>query len=690
MSQPRQPITVEDLCQIAYIEEPQISPDGRWIAFVQVAVDRLENAYKRNIWLAPTRGGQPLQLTRSGKDTQPRWSPDGAFLAFTSARDEKSQIYLLRIVEPGGEARQLTRLPNGAHSPAWSPDGQQIAFLAGLNAAEREREDQSQEEPPPADKLEGKHRKERKEHDEAKRWDPRIVQRLPYRTGTAFLDDRFAQVYVIAAAETPQGEPARPRRLTQADADHNPPQWSPDGQYLYTARISDPLRDEPWRWSNLYRIRVADGETQELTGESYSSSAPLPSPDGQWVAYIRFPRERLSERITRLAIIPAGGGQPRDLNLELDRSIGDFRWLPDSSGLVCTVLSEGNIQIHRVTLADNRFEVQLGGTLHVDRLDVHAAGIAYAASTPANPSELYWLPTGSPEPQQLTQVNARFLERVIIQDMHELRWRSPSGVEIQGWYMLPVGYETGKTYPLVLNIHGGPHVMWGPAMKSMWHEWQFHAARGYVVFFCNPRGAEGYGESFQMALHAAWGEIAFDDLMAGVDALLAHGFVDPSRLAVTGGSYGGYMTAWIAAHTQRFACAVAQRGVYNLLAFTGVTDIPSFIPTEFGIEPWEKPEYLWQHSPLAHAHKIKTPLLLIHSENDFRVPISEAEQLFAYVRRSGGTVRLVRFPREGHEMSRSGEPEHRIASLTLMVEWFDQYCQPRRDTQPDPISQEVK
>ncbi len=677
MSQVRQPITAEDLCQIVFVEDPRISPDGRWIAYVQVTIDRLENTYQRNIWLAPVGGGQPVQLTRSGKDTQPRWSPDGGSLAFTSARNEKSQIYLLRIREPGGEPRPLTSLPNGCHSPAWSPDGTHIAFLAGMNAAERQREDQGQEEPRPTDKLEGKHRKERKEHDETQRWDPRIVQRLPYRTGTGFLDDRFTQIYVIPVSEENLSEPTRPRRLTDIDADHNPPQWSPDGQYLYTARIGDPRRDEPWRWSNIYRIRVSDGAADELTDESFSSSAPLPSPDGQWVAYIRFPRERLSERIARLAILPAAGGQPRDLNLELDRSVADFKWLPDSSGLVCTALSWGNIEIYHIPLTGEHPEKLVSGNLHVENLDIHPNGIAYSASLPSNPSELYWLATGSTEPQQLSQANTRLLERIIVQDMHEIRWQSPSGVEIQGWYMLPVGYEAGNTYPLALNIHGGPHVMWGPAMKSMWHEWQFHAARGYVVFYCNPRGAEGYGESFQMALHAAWGEVAFDDILAGVDTLLAQGFVDPARLAVTGGSYGGYMTAWIVAHTDRFACAVAQRGVYNLLGFIGVTDIPSFIPTEFGIEPWEKPEYLWQHSPLAHAHKIKTPLLLIHSENDFRVPISEAEQLFAYVRRSGGTVQLIRFPREGHEMSRSGEPEHRISSLTHMVAWFDQYCRPQ-------------
>jgi dipeptidyl aminopeptidase/acylaminoacyl peptidase len=287
---------------------------------------------------------------------------------------------------------------------------------------------------------------------------------------------------------------------------------------------------------------------------------------------------------------------------------------------------------------------------------------------------VYYKPPGG-ECRQITQVNKKFLDEVLVQHTHELRFMSPSAQEIQGWYLLPVGYEDGKTYPLAFNIHGGPHVMWGPAMRSMWHEWQFHAARGYTVFYCNPRGSEGYGEAFIRSLHAAWGDVAFADLMAGIDALHEKGFVDARRMAVTGGSYGGYMTAWVVSHTDRFAVAVSQRGVYNLLTEYSTSDIPTFIEEELGVTAWQDPQTLWNHSPLAHAHNIKTPLLIIHSENDYRVPIAEAEQLFTFVRRTGGTVQMVRFPRDGHEMTRAGEPEHRVSSLTHMIDWFDKYCQ---------------
>ncbi|MBN8593823.1 MAG: S9 family peptidase [Anaerolineae bacterium] len=673
MTESRKPITAEDLYRMTYVEDPRISPDGRWIAYVQVTVDKMDNGYKRNLWLVPTLDGTPIQITRTGKDSTPRWSPDSRWLAFVSGRDDKPQIYLLRIGEPGGEARALTSMPNGASSPEWSPDGSQIAFLAGMNAALREKEDRGEEDTPPTDKLDAKQRKERREQDESKRFDPRVVERIPYRTGTAFLNDHFQQVYVIRTAEGLDKAEAKPRRLTSAETNHGAPQWSRDGEWLYTGRMGDPSGDEPWRWNNLYRIRVADGNHEQFTDEQFASHSPLPSPDGKWLAFIRFPRERISERLTRLAIMPAAGGEIRDLNLDLDRSVTDVRWLPDSSGLVFGANDYGNVELYHLALADNQITKQLSGTFQIESIDVHPTGIAYTLSTPFSPNELFWKPADA-ESIPKTHVNQKFLDSVMVQETHEIRWQAPDGTEIQGWYMLPVGYETGKQYPLALNIHGGPHIMWGPSFKSQWHDWQFQAARGYVVLYANPRGADGYGEDFMMALHGRWGELAYGDLMAGVDAIIETGIVDPDRLAVGGGSYGGYMTSWIVSHTDRFKAAAAQRGVYNLLAFPGVTDIASFVQTEMGYEVWENPNFLWENSPVAHAHKIRTPLLIIHAENDYRVPISEGEQLFAIVRRNGGTVKMVRYQREGHEMTRSGEPEHRVSNLTHIIEWFDRYC----------------
>ena len=680
LAQQKRHIEIDDLYRITLIEDPRVSPDARWVAYVQITIDKLENEYRRNIWVVPTAGGAPVQLTRSGKDSTPRWSPDGHTLAFVSARDKKPQIYLLNTAAPGGEPRPLTSHPNGALAPAWSPDGAQIAFLAGSSASERTDEDRGEKLPPPADKLEAKQRAERKEYDEASRWDPRPVERIPYRSGTSYLDDRFAQVYVVPTASDLPADQAKPRRLTSVDASHEPPRWTADGQYLLTARTVDPLGDMPWRSSSLYRIRVADGALEQLTDQTHTSFSPVPAPAGGLVAYARLPQERLAERMDRLTVLNPADGAVRDLNLEFDRGVADFRWTRDGQALVFAAESWGTCGLYSVQAAGGPVSEVVAGDIIITAFDLaHDGGAAYAAASTANPSELFWQAAGG-APVQLTHVNRALLDEVAVPEKHELRFQSPGGQELQGWYMLPPDYQPGKTYPLALNIHGGPHVMWGAGTQSIWHETQCHAARGYVVFYCNPRGAAGYGEGFQAALHGAWGDVALVDIMAGVDTLLAKGFVDPARLAVTGGSYGGYMTAWITSHTDRFAAAVSQRGVYNLLSFYGTSDVPLLVSNEYDAEPWEDPQLLWQQSPLAHAHRIKTPLLIIHSENDFRVPISDGEQLFAYIRRSGGTVKMIRFPREGHELSRSGEPAHRASRLTHMIEWFDRYCQPGGET----------
>lgn len=690
-SKQKRPVEAEDLYKIVYLEDPRISPDGQWIAFVQVTVSKLENTYKRNIWLAPTDGRKPLQLTRGGKDSQPRWSPDGKYLAFTSVRDlkqkkssDKPQIYLLPIQYPGGDARQLTQMEYGAGNPWWSPDGSRLAFTAGLNTEERRTEGEEPEEAP-KDLLEARHRKERREEAEKKRWDPRWVERIPYREGTAFLDDRYQQLYVVEVAEGLTDEEAKPRRLTDLDEHYGPPSWTPDGKYLLTLRTRRPGVDQPMRERSLFRLSVEDGSEEQITGNEFSEGGPTPtpplaSPDGQWIAYQRSPGRSPYSHPTRLTVIPASGGEARDLSLEFDRSVNDFRWSPDSRWLYMTLNDRGRIEIYRVSPEGGDVEKIIPGTMDAEQFDVAPdMGIAFVAETPSSPPELFWQPGGADEPMQLTQVNKPLLDEVIVQPTHEMIVKAPDGQEIQAWYVLPVEYEEGKTYPLAFNIHGGPHAMWSPSTKSMWHEWQFHAARGYVALFSNPRGSDGYGHAFMDAIHHQWGEPAMTDLMAVVNALLDKGFVDESRMAVTGGSYGGYMTAWIVGHTDRFSCALTARGVYNLLSFYGTSDIPSLISDEFDVEPWEDPDKLWKWSPVAYAHQIKTPLLIKHGDNDYRVPIEQAEQLFAIARRSGAPVKFIRYPRDGHELSRSGEPEHRLHRLNLMIDWFDKYCMPATD-----------
>ncbi|MEO7911490.1 MAG: S9 family peptidase, partial [Roseiflexaceae bacterium] len=315
----------------------------------------------------------------------------------------------------------------------------------------------------------------------------------------------------------------------------------------------------------------------------------------------------------------------------------------------------------------------------ISEFDIGPDGsVVFIAGAPDNPCDLF-LRRPDGQEIQITRINDTLLAERTIASTKELIYRAPDGREVQAWLLYPPDFDAAKQYPLAVHIHGGPHVMWGPGTRSMWHEWQANAARGYVVLFCNPRGSEGYGEYWRDAIHANWGVADAPDILAGIDAAIARGGIDTARIAVTGGSYGGYMTSWLIAHNDRFACAVSARGVYNLLSEHSTSDAHELIEFEFDGYPWELYEKLWQHSPLAHAHKITTPLRILHSEQDYRVPISEAEQLFAILRRRKQVVEFVRYPREGHELTRSGEPRHRADHMERTLEWFDRYCKLSED-----------
>ena len=318
------------------------------------------------------------------------------------------------------------------------------------------------------------------------------------------------------------------------------------------------------------------------------------------------------------------------------------------------------------------------------RDDYTVRGLAYVVSAPDIPADLYVAGPEGEDERRCTEINAAFLSERWLSTPQEVRYTRPDGTQIQGWVMHPPGFSPQAQYPLAVEIHGGPHAMWG---NTFWHEFQVIAGRGYVVFFCNPRGSDGYGQAFRDASHARWGEADAGDILAGVTGLVKQGIIDEDRMAITGGSYGGYMTAWIIGHDKRFAAAVSQRGVYELVGFYGVTDIPLFIEAEFDAAPWEDVETLWRYSPLAYAEQIETPLLILHSDLDYRVPVSSGEQLFAALKRLKREVAFVRYPREGHELSRSGEPVHRVDRIQRIVDWFDRHTKAGAEGEPGPAGE---
>jgi len=670
-----QPFKIDDLYELGWLEDPRLSPDGRYVAVVWVTVDRVGNSYHRHIALVPTDGSKPLRrFTRGKQDQQPRWSPDGQWLAFVSNRDdERGQIYLISV--NGGEARQLTNHPNGASDPAWSPDGRYIAFLAPVNADEQAREDAGDSPPPPADAWEARRAREQRQHDEELRTDPRVITKLPYRSGTSYFDDRRRHIYVVEVND--DDTPATPRRLTSGDLHYSAPVWMPDGLALLSTATRDPEADSLFAYYDVVRIPLDGSRPQPLTSAGFSYFDPKPSPDGRQIAFLRLNEARLLGEGRRVAIIPATGGEPHDLTAHTDLNVEQFHWQPDGQGVLFSAAWRGHAHVYQIGLPGTptyrNGMTLVGGMRIVSEFDVGRDGsIAFIAGSADNPCDLFWRSADGQE-HRLTRINEHLLSQRIIVPIEEMLYLAPDGSEVQGWTLHPPDFDPARRYPLAVYIHGGPHIMWGPGFRSMWHEWQVAAARGYVVFFCNPRGSEGYGELWRDAIRGNWGEADAPDILAGIDALVARGYIDPNRIGVTGGSYGGYMTAWLIGHDDRFACAVAARGVYNLLTQHSTSDAHELIEIEFGGFPWELYEELWDHSPLAHAHKIKTPLLLLHSELDYRVPISEAEQLFAILRRQKKVVELVRYPREGHELTRSGEPRHRADHMRRTLEWFDRY-----------------
>jgi dipeptidyl aminopeptidase/acylaminoacyl peptidase len=693
----RTPITIDDLYQLGWLEDPRFSPDGRQVAFVRVSIDRTGNCYRHAIWLAPADGGAARRFTAGAKsDTTPRWRPDGRRLAFCSNRaGDAMQIYTIDLA--GGEARQLTSLPYGASAPAWSPDGRRIAFLGRASAAERATEDSGEPAPEPADDWDREHADARRKHDEQQRFDPRVLTRLPYRGGTTFFDDRRNHIYVIDLPDDDEELPPTPRRMTDGDWHYSAPIWMPDGRSILTTATRDPEADSIFAYYDLLRVPVPDegrGEAARLTEAGFSYYDPEPSPDGRLIALRRLPDDRPLAVGARIALLSADGGTPHDLTAETDLSVAQHRWLPDGGGLLYTAEWRGAEAVYRVMIEEDERRRQgdketgsenslspgrvspvfPANNCIISEFDIGPDGsVVFVAGTPANPCDLF-LRRPDGQELQLTRINDTLLANRLIAPTEELIYQAPDGREVQAWLLYPPDFDATKKYPLAVHIHGGPHVMWGPGTRSMWHEWQANAARGYVVLFCNPRGSEGYGEYWRDAIHANWGVADAPDILAGIDATIARGGIDTQRIAVTGGSYGGYMTTWLIAHSDRFACAVSARGVYNLLSEHSTSDAHELIEFEFDGYPWELYEKLWQHSPLAHAHKIATPLRILHSEQDYRVPISEAEQLFAILRRRKQVVEFVRYPREGHELTRSGEPRHRADHMERTLEWFDRYC----------------
>jgi dipeptidyl aminopeptidase/acylaminoacyl peptidase len=665
----RRPMTPQDLTRIRFVSDPQISPDGRQVAFVVTTLSEERDQYLANIWMVDSAGGEPRRFTTGPKrDTKPRWSPDGSSLAFLSERDghPKAQLYIMPAA--GGEPTRLTNLPNGVMSHVWSPDGSRMAFVARVGGWQEPANEEERQKSKPV----------------------RVITTLKYKAnGEGFIYDRRPHIFVVSA------EGGEPRQLTDGDFADSDPDWSPDGTHVafISARHED--RDDD-NASDVWIIPAHGGEARRLTDTAGPVSSPTFSPDGRTIAYLGHRYLRESGRNKRVFTMPVAGGVPTCLTIALDRTCVPFfgsvapLWSTDGQWITFAVEDRGDIPIYRVR-ADGMTapERLIAGERQVTGLSAsrHGAFLAFAATDPVSPAEVFLCHADGTGEKPLTDLNRAWKTEVARSRPERFRYER-DGHQLDGWIMRPFGFTPGQRYPALLNIHGGPHTQYG---HNFFDEFQVYAAAGYVVIYTNPRGSQGYGEEFTRAVIGDWGGGDFADVMAGLDeALRRSDFIDPDRLGVMGGSYGGFLTSWTVGHTDRFKAACSERAVNNTYTLFGTSDIGhSFSEAQSGYLPWENMQWYIDHSPLTYAKDITTPLLIMHSESDWRCPMEQAEQLFVALKKQRKEVVFVRFPDEDHELSRAGKPRHRLERFRRILDWFAKYLQPASAVAPSHNGQTV-
>ncbi|QDX40314.1 S9 family peptidase [Salarchaeum sp. JOR-1] len=674
-----QRVRASEYHDIAKPSDPRVSPDGDRVAFVR-RVPEDDESDDATVYVVPVGGGEPRQFTTGeGADSQPRWSPSGDRLAFVSTRggnDDRPQLWILPT--SGGEARRVTDVPGGVSNPEWSPDGERLLFTQSVTPAEREDgidlelPDEEYEREPP---------------------DPRVIDRHIYRAGARYIDDARSHVYVLDT-DTEDVE-----RVTDGDFDHVSATWGDSSTVFFGVKRGAEPDDSMTFDVDAYDLDAGEAETvTEVTGWM-----PMLAATPETLAYTWTPLENASMRQSEIDVLDLETGDVETVTEDIDRTVSALGLAFRKDALYFATPDEGRVVLRRAT--DDGVETVLDTGGHIDGFSVSSDAVAFTQSEWDHPGDVFAATPGGAEEVRLTRLNNEYLDDRAVSEPEELWFENgegdstdpsaepshtntgpsaepghtntgpsaePGHTKIQGWVLTPPDFDPDETYPLAVEIHGGPHAMWSTA-GTMWHEFQTLAAAGYVVFWSNPRGSTGYGEAFATAIERDWGDVTMTDVMAGTREVASREYVDDENTFVTGGSFGGYMTGWIVGHTDYFDGAVAQRGVYDLSSFYGSTDAFKLVEGDFGTTPWEEPDFLWEQSPVAYADQVETPTLVVHADNDFRVPVNNGEMFYLFMKKNGVDTRLVRYPREGHELSRSGEPGHVVDRLERIVRWFDGY-----------------
>jgi dipeptidyl aminopeptidase/acylaminoacyl peptidase len=644
--------TVEKYLDYEQVADPQISPDGSQIIYTRRYVDKLADRWESALWLVNADGSKNRFLL---KGSNARWSPDGTRIVYTADGEPSGTQIFVRWMDAEGAASQITRVSDPIGDVKWSPDGKSIGFSMFVPSRNELKIDL-----PAAPR--------------GAKWTeaPKYVDKLHYRFDRrGFLRPGFLHLFVVPA------DGGTPRQVTKGDwsigyASEGQPagvgwDWTPDGRTMvFDRRDTSALRRNV---GDIYAVDVNSGVVRKLTGQSGAWSSPVVSPDGRRVAFRGYPAMRVSYRAADIYVINLDGSGLTKISGTLDRDPAGLVWAPDGSGVYFSVGDQGT---------SNAYFASVGGAVRKLTNGVHmlslgstarkAAVAAGLRSGPKEPADVVRIDLRGGGFTQLTRVNDDLLARIKLGDVEEIRYTSSGGTRVHGWIVKPPGFNASRKYPLLMEIHGGPHGMYNVAFNPMF---QNFAANGYVVIYTNPRGSTGYGSAFGNAIENAYPSVDYDDLIAGVDAVIAKGFVDTTRMYVGGCSGGGVLSSWVIGHTNRFAAAAVRCPVINWMSMAGQTDIPLFTHNFFAKPFWEDPAPWLKYSPLMYVGNVTTPTLVMTGELDMRTPMAQSEEYYAALKMRGVPSALLRFEGENH--GTGFRPSNWMRTQLYMMAWYQKW-----------------
>ncbi len=659
-AQSKQPLTFRDLLKVQRISDPQVSPDGKWIAFSVSTPDLNSNTMRSHIWRVSTSGGEPRQLTSgNGSDERPRWSPDSNSIAFISDRSGKSQIWI--IPADGGEARQVTHLSTEADGVTWAAKGDVLLFTsqvypdchdAACNSA----------------LLEESHNSKVK---------ARVIHHLLYRHWTEWRDGRYTHLFAVTASG---GEP---RDLTPGAVDSPtfflgaPDGYaiSPDGKEIcYTSNHSQPPSSVAWTTNNdLYLVSSAGGEAKNITASNPGSDAsPQFSPDGKYIAYTSQPTNGYESSLFRLRVYDVATGEVKELSKGFDQWVTAFAWAPDSNTIYFSAPVGTEMPLFKTSVMNPGVQRVLEGYIEDFQVTPDGKGIVFTKSSLTKPQEVYRANLSNGSVTQITHMNDALMSGIEMNPGESVKTPGALGATIESLLVKPPHFDPGKKYPGLFLIHGGPQEAWANSWFYRWNA-ELFASKGYVVLMPNPHGSTGYGEPFTAEISGDWGGACYQDLMNAADYLKSLPYVDPTRVGAAGASFGGYMIDWIEGHTDRFNVLVSHDGVYDLRSMYGETEELWFPEWELKGVPWKNPELFEKWSPSHYIQNAKTPMRIFEGNKDFRVPEGQAFQLFTALQRQGVPSKLIYFEQEGHLVMKPLDSEFWYKTV---FDWLGQYLHP--------------